>query len=89
MAKPGFGNWSYEVVDTKLARETRGGTILQLCLYSELVGQIQDVMPQRMHVVTPEREFQPETFRLDEFLAYLEMAEGNEFALSKDGGGVK
>src|SRR5437016_4283282 len=25
-----LGNWSYEVVDTKLARETRGGTILQL-----------------------------------------------------------
>ena len=31
-----LGNWSYEVVDTKLARETIGGTILQLCLYSLL-----------------------------------------------------
>ena len=31
------GDWSYEVVDTKLARETKGGTILQLCLYSDLV----------------------------------------------------
>ena len=27
-----LGSWSYEVVDTKLARETRGGTILQLSL---------------------------------------------------------
>jgi hypothetical protein len=33
-----LGNWSYEVIDTKLARETRSGTILQLCLYSELLG---------------------------------------------------
>ncbi len=26
-----LGSWSYEVLDTKLARETKGGTILQLC----------------------------------------------------------
>jgi uncharacterized protein len=25
-----LGVWSYEVIDTKLARETKGGTILQL-----------------------------------------------------------
>jgi predicted RecB family nuclease len=30
------GVWSYEAADTKLARETRAGTVLQLCLYSEL-----------------------------------------------------
>jgi predicted RecB family nuclease len=65
-----LGNWSYEVVDTKLARETRGGTILQLCLYSELLAKIQGVLPERMHVVTPGREFQPESFRLHDFLAY-------------------
>jgi uncharacterized protein len=65
-----LGNWSYEVVDTKLARETRGGTILQLCLYSELVARIQGMTPLHMHVVSPAREFQPETFRLLDFLAY-------------------
>ncbi|PYS27384.1 MAG: hypothetical protein DMG11_16560 [Acidobacteria bacterium] len=65
-----LGNWSYEVVDTKLARETRGGTILQLCMYSELLAKIQGVPPERMHVVTPGREFQPESFRLHDFLAY-------------------
>ena len=36
-----LGEWSYEVIDTKLARETRGGTILQLSLYSDLVGAAQ------------------------------------------------
>jgi len=35
-----LGPWSYEVVDTKLAKETRGGTILQLGLYSELLGDV-------------------------------------------------
>ncbi|TGW05494.1 nuclease, partial [Mesorhizobium sp. M2D.F.Ca.ET.145.01.1.1] len=28
-----LGSWAYEAVDTKLARETKGGTVLQLCLY--------------------------------------------------------
>jgi predicted RecB family nuclease len=65
-----FGNWSYEVIDTKLARETRGGTILQLCLYSELLAELQGVIPDRMHVVTPRNGFQPETFRVHDFLAY-------------------
>jgi len=31
--------WSYEVADTKLARETRAATILQLSLYSDLLGE--------------------------------------------------
>jgi uncharacterized protein len=33
-----LGGWSYEVVDTKLTSETRAGTVLQLCLYSDLVA---------------------------------------------------
>ncbi len=57
-------------MDTKLARETRGGTILQLSLYSELVARIQDRMPERAHVVVPGKNFQPETFRLADYLAY-------------------
>jgi predicted RecB family nuclease len=32
-----FGPWSYEVIDTKLARETKGNTVLQISLYSDLV----------------------------------------------------
>ena len=35
----GLGGWSYEIDDTKLARETRAGTILQLGLYSEMLGR--------------------------------------------------
>ena len=37
-----FGAWAYEVADTKLARETRGGTILQLGLYCEMLARIQE-----------------------------------------------
>lgn len=48
-----LGDWSYEVVDTKLARETKGGTVLQLCLYSDLLAAAQGREPEQMHVVIP------------------------------------
>ena len=35
-----LGPRSYEVVDTKLAQATKGGTVLQLCFYSDLVGSV-------------------------------------------------
>src|SRR5437870_9415972 len=46
-----LGDWSYEVYDCKLARETKAETILQLSLYSELLGTLQGVLPEYMYVV--------------------------------------
>jgi len=48
-----IGGWSYEVQDTKLAKETKGGTILQLSAYSDMVGRIQGRTPEWFHVITP------------------------------------
>lgn len=41
-----LGPWSYEVADTKLARETRAGTILQLGLYCEMLDRDQGLSPE-------------------------------------------
>jgi uncharacterized protein len=65
-----LGTWSYEVADTKLAQETRGGTILQLCLYSDLVGQIQGGVPEKAYVITPETDFAPQEYRIADYSAY-------------------
>jgi len=65
-----LGDWSYEVVDTKLARETKGGTVLQLCLYSDLLAIAQGCQPEKMHVVIPGCGFEPVTYRTAEFAAY-------------------
>jgi predicted RecB family nuclease len=46
-----LGNWSYEAVETKLARSTKAGAVVQLSFYSELLSRIQSVEPQWMHVV--------------------------------------
>ncbi len=69
-----LGAWSYEVVDTKLARETKAGTILQLCLYSEMVAAVQGLMPEHVHVVVPWSEYRPETYRTGDFAAYYRHA---------------
>jgi len=61
--------WSYEVVDTKLSSDTRAGTVLQLCVYSDLLSALQGVDPAQMHVVTPGVDFPKESFRYDEYAA--------------------
>ena len=65
-----LGAWSYEVIDTKLARETKGGTVLQLCLYSDLVASVQGIRPIFSYVVAPWSDFVPQTYRMDDYLAY-------------------
>lgn len=65
-----LGDWSYEAADTKLARETKGGTVLQLCLYSELIGEVQGTMPLFASVIPPWAGFEPERYRLADFAAY-------------------
>ena len=39
MPCPAFGGYSYEVLDTKLARHAKPGYLVQLCLYSDLLAQ--------------------------------------------------
>lgn len=65
-----LGGWSYEVIDTKLARETKGGTVLQLCLYSDLLAQVQGLPPEFMYVVIPWSGFEPKQYRFHDYAAY-------------------
>jgi uncharacterized protein len=65
--------WSYEVVDTKLARETKATTILQLSLYSELLGKIQGNVPEFLWVVPPAEGFAGEKYRVAEYAAYYRL----------------
>lgn len=66
----GLGAWSYEVVDTKLARETKAGTVLQLCLYAALLEATQGKRPDTGYVVAPWTGNAPQRYRMDEFAAY-------------------
>lgn len=75
VAKPSnLGDWSYEIIDTKLARETKGGTVLQLCLYADLLEQTQGVAPDYVYVVAPWSNYEPQEFRYADYAAYFRKA---------------
>ena len=81
-----LGSWSYEVIDTKLARQTKAGSILQLSLYSDLVGTIQGRLPEFMYVVAPWTGFEPQTYRTGDYAAYYRLVRRwLESAVTKDG----
>ena len=65
-----LGSWSYEIIDTKLARETKGGSVLQLCLYADLLSELQGVSPELVYIVSPWFDYQPQAFRFSDFAAY-------------------
>lgn len=63
-------SWSYEIIDTKLARETKGGSVLQLCLYADLLTAVQGAYPEYIYIVSPWSDYQPQAFRFSDFSAY-------------------
>jgi len=80
-----FGAWGYEVADTKLARATRGGTILQLGLYCEMLARIQGRPPERFYVVTPDTAAPVHEYRVDDYAAYFRLIRGRlEETVGKD-----
>lgn len=80
-------DWSYEAVDTKLARETKAATILQLSLYSELLNKVQECEPEWMWVVTPGNDFAGEAYRVTEFAAYFRYVKNLAQAVLTGGNG--
>jgi uncharacterized protein len=65
-----LGEFSYEVVETKLARSTKARAIIQLCFYSDLLARIQGVVPDYMHVVLGGGA-KPEKFSVPRYLAFF------------------
>lgn len=68
-----LGDYHYEIEDTKLATETKAGTVLQLCLYSEMLGKLQGRDPENMWVVKPGEDFPTDKFRYPEFQSYYQL----------------
>ncbi|HEY8198569.1 MAG TPA: TM0106 family RecB-like putative nuclease, partial [Candidatus Limnocylindrales bacterium] len=63
-----LGLWSYEVADTKLARAVKGGALVQVCVYSDLLERLQGFAPEHVHVVTGDGITHTE--RLDDYAAF-------------------
>src|SRR5205823_14122185 len=71
-----LGSFSYEVVETKLARSTKARAIIQLCFYSDLLSRIQGVVPDYMRVVLGGGA-KPETFFVQRYLAFFRKIKGD------------
>ncbi|MEX2284819.1 MAG: TM0106 family RecB-like putative nuclease [Gemmatimonadota bacterium] len=66
-----LGDWSYEVVDTKLAREAKGGALLQVLLYSDLLAKVQGMEPTEVHLALGGPDARTHTFRVADYAAYF------------------
>ena len=67
-----LGSFSYEVADTKLKRRADPKHVLQLVLYSDLLAEIQGVVPEFAHVELGDGT--RATLRLADYAAYARMA---------------
>lgn len=84
-----LGAWSYEAIDTKLARETKAGAVLQLCLYSDLIRQVQGLAPEHMFVVVPWSDFKPQQYRFADYAAYFRRVKRELLKSLSGRGGLK
>jgi predicted RecB family nuclease len=65
-----LGDYSYEVVDTKLARSAKAAAVLQILLYTELLGAAQGSMPERAGLALAGPHAHTEYFRFADYDAY-------------------
>ena len=68
-----LGSWSYEVWDTKLARHPTAPAVLQIGMYSDLLGAMQGRQPERMHLALGGVERRTESLRVADFAAYCRL----------------
>lgn len=64
-----FGDYSYEVIETKLARSPKPEHIIQLCLYSDILEQYQGIRPNLFSIVLGNNI--EKTFECSEFFHYF------------------
>ncbi len=76
-----LGSWSYEVVDTKLARQPSAPAVLQICMYSDLLGAMQGRLPEQMHLVLGGVQRKTVSLRVADYAAYYRLVAGDFEAL--------
>ena len=69
-----LGPWSYEIVDTKLARHTKASALLQICSYVDQLARIQGREPDTMHVALGGSARVVDAHRVADYMAYFRVA---------------
>ncbi|HEY5046437.1 MAG TPA: TM0106 family RecB-like putative nuclease [Rhizomicrobium sp.] len=71
--KSRYGNYSYEPLDTKLARSAQPKHVIQLCVYSRMLSAAQVCTPQNIHLVLG--DMSQVMLPLAHFVHYAELAQ--------------
>lgn len=66
-----LGDYSYEVMDTKLSGTTHAKFLIQLCFYSRLLADVQGIHPKEMHVILGNNNMQASTYQCNDYTAYF------------------
>jgi predicted RecB family nuclease len=69
-----FGDYHYEVADTKLAHSVRASALIQICSYVDQIERLQGVRPEHVYVVLGGATIKTERFRTAEMMAYYRRA---------------
>jgi len=81
-----LGDFAYDVMDTKLGRNTKARYLVQLCFYSEIIAKVQDINPLMMHVILGDRR--EESFRYADYSRYYSTLKGR-FISRVPGGAIE
>ena len=68
-----MGDYSYEVLDTKLSRHAEPENVIQLGVYSRMLAEIQGAIPVQCHLVLGDRS--RVSFQTNRFAAYIRHAQ--------------
>lgn len=80
-----LGPWSYEVADTKLARSAKASALLQMCVYADLLEQVQGVPPPTLEVALGGSARQVDRFRTADYTAYYRALKARFLSAVEDG----
>jgi len=65
-----LGDWSYEVWDTKLARQAKASAVIQLSMYSDMLAAMQGRAPEWMHLALGGVARETVSFRVSDYAAF-------------------
>ena len=82
LGESNFGNYHYEVWDTKLALSTRPYFLVQLCCYSWMLEEIQGVLPQNTAIILGDRS--KDNFLLLHYYGYFQQLKTNFLQMQSD-----
>ncbi len=77
-----LGNHSYEVLDIKLSKNAEAKHIIQLCVYSDLLNNIQGYMPKKMHLYLGDKQHYE--FKVIDYIDYYKYAKEKFLKFTKD-----